>query len=249
MTRLSTGGAPGTAMIIQLTRVFNRKGEKGAEIAVKCGNNGTSTTFKRLWRSTIAGAKRRAGDRTKVLLPPRMQTESANCLERGVDALASTPAVVVDQPGERATAGDPSKHRVEVSGKFFTRGGQQLYLKGVSYGPFRPDPDGSLYHTRDIVARDFAAMAVAGINCVRVYTIPPRWLLDEAADQVMRCLHRSGVVVGSSIETFTAATATDKKAAFGRRFFIDHNFLEHMIEVLRGGLSISNLKLQCLPHF
>src|SRR5207237_2897690 len=29
---------------------------------------------------------------------------------------------------------------------------------------------------------DFATMAAAGINTVRTYTVPPRWLLDAAAD-------------------------------------------------------------------
>src|SRR6185369_13139947 len=30
------------------------------------------------------------------------------------------------------------------------------------------------------VSADFAAMAAAGFNAVRVYTVPPEWLLDEA---------------------------------------------------------------------
>jgi hypothetical protein len=33
---------------------------------------------------------------------------------------------------------------------------------------------------RDVVERDLAAMAEAGINAVRTYTVPPRWLLDAA---------------------------------------------------------------------
>ena len=38
------------------------------------------------------------------------------------------------------------------------------------------------------VAGDFAAMAAAGFNAVRTYTVPPRWLLDVAADHGLRVM-------------------------------------------------------------
>jgi GT2 family glycosyltransferase len=72
--------------------------------------------------------------------------------------------------------------RVRVAGKCFYRGDEKLLLRGVTYGPFRPDAEGELYRTPDVVARDFALMRQAGVNCVRVYTAPPRWLLDLALD-------------------------------------------------------------------
>jgi GT2 family glycosyltransferase len=72
--------------------------------------------------------------------------------------------------------------RPEVHGKFFRVGGQKLYLRGVTYGPFAPAHDGELYDP--VRAReDFAAMAAAGINTVRLYTPPPNWLLDLAAER------------------------------------------------------------------
>ena len=68
-----------------------------------------------------------------------------------------------------------------ASGKFISVGDAKIYLRGVTYGPFRPDPTGGEYHNRAAVERDFAAMTAAGINSLRTYTVPPRWLLDCAA--------------------------------------------------------------------
>jgi ABC-type multidrug transport system fused ATPase/permease subunit/GT2 family glycosyltransferase len=68
-----------------------------------------------------------------------------------------------------------------VEGKFFYAGRHKLYLRGVTYGTFRPGADGSEYGTPDRVEMDFAAMASNGINAVRLYTVPPPWLLDHAS--------------------------------------------------------------------
>jgi GT2 family glycosyltransferase len=67
-----------------------------------------------------------------------------------------------------------------VRGKFIFVGDEKLYIRGVTYGPFRTNGEGSQYHTPDVVDRDFAQMAEHGINTVRCYTLPPRWLLDLA---------------------------------------------------------------------
>ena len=71
--------------------------------------------------------------------------------------------------------------RPEARGKFLYRGSEKLYVKGVTYGTFAPDEDGQDFHEPDVVAADFAAMAAHGVNAVRTYTVPPRWLLDLAA--------------------------------------------------------------------
>lgn len=60
-------------------------------------------------------------------------------------------------------------------------GDQKLYLRGVTYGPIHPREDGSEFRTPNVVARDFSMMA-AGVNAVRVYTVPPGWLLDQARE-------------------------------------------------------------------
>jgi len=71
--------------------------------------------------------------------------------------------------------------RPEVRGKFFCADGQKLYLCGVTYGPFRPDADGVPYE-RVRADEDFGRLAREGVNTIRLYTPPPRWLLDAAAE-------------------------------------------------------------------
>ncbi len=66
-----------------------------------------------------------------------------------------------------------------MRGKFLEAGGERLYLKGVTYGTFAPTPDG-LFPPPPVVARDFAQIADAGFNVIRIYAAPPRWFLDLA---------------------------------------------------------------------
>src|SRR5437899_6688467 len=78
--------------------------------------------------------------------------------------------------------------RPTVHGKFIFFGEQKLYLRAVTYGTFRPDSHGNEFPSRPTIARDFAQMAEQHINAVRVYTRPPRWLLDEAYQHGLRIL-------------------------------------------------------------
>ena len=78
--------------------------------------------------------------------------------------------------------------RPRVLGKFIHVGGEKFYIKGVTYGPFQPEPDGSEYHSPEAVDRDFSTMAARGINCVRTYTVPPCWLLDIARRHQLRVM-------------------------------------------------------------
>src|SRR6266542_2110675 len=70
--------------------------------------------------------------------------------------------------------------RPSVRSKFLFVGSEKLYVRGVTYGTFCPDPDGHEYPRPDIVESDFAQMRALGINAVRTYTVPPKWLLDGA---------------------------------------------------------------------
>jgi GT2 family glycosyltransferase len=70
--------------------------------------------------------------------------------------------------------------RPSVRGKFLWVGEEKLYVRGVTYGTFRPDGDGVPYPRREVVEEDFTQMAASGVNCVRTYTLPPGWLLDLA---------------------------------------------------------------------
>jgi GT2 family glycosyltransferase len=75
-----------------------------------------------------------------------------------------------------------------VEAKFFRVGHERLYLRGVTYGTFRPDGAGDPVPEPSVVAADFRAMAGQGVNAVRVYTPPPRWLLDLAQEHGLRLL-------------------------------------------------------------
>jgi hypothetical protein len=83
---------------------------------------------------------------------------------------------------ERTVASGPGTAAVRprVSGKFIFVGKDKFYVRGVTYGTFRPDADGNHYPEPEAVERDFARMAADGLNAVRAYTVPPRWLLDAA---------------------------------------------------------------------
>jgi O-antigen biosynthesis protein len=80
--------------------------------------------------------------------------------------------------------------RPTVKGKFLFLGDQKIIIRGVTYGPFRPEPDGSEYHTPESAAADFAMISARGLNAVRTYTVPPRWFLDLAHE------HSLWVMVG-----------------------------------------------------
>jgi GT2 family glycosyltransferase len=78
--------------------------------------------------------------------------------------------------------------RVRVDGKFFARGGQRLWVRGVTYGPFAPDADGQPFPTPKEVAEDFARMRATGINSVRTYDVPPEWVLRLADESGLTIL-------------------------------------------------------------
>jgi GT2 family glycosyltransferase len=83
-----------------------------------------------------------------------------------------------------------------VRGKFIFLDDAKLYLRGVTYGTFAPLHDGAEYPRPEVVERDFAAMAANGINAVRTYTVPPRWLLDSAQRHGLR------IMVGMAVERY-----------------------------------------------
>jgi glycosyltransferase involved in cell wall biosynthesis len=75
-----------------------------------------------------------------------------------------------------------------VLGKFLFAGEEKLYLRGVTYGTFRPNGNGSDYPHPARVEADFRQMADNGINSVRTYSVPPRYLLDAAARHELKVL-------------------------------------------------------------
>lgn len=93
------------------------------------------------------------------------------------------------EPGCVDTAPEAdSSQRIVVRGKFLFCGAQKFWVKGVTYGTFRPGEGDQPIPDRRTVASDFRSMEAAGINTVRVYTPPPRWLLDLAQASGLRVM-------------------------------------------------------------
>lgn len=76
---------------------------------------------------------------------------------------------------------EPINNRPRVKGKFIFIGDKKFYVRGVTYGTFRPDEEGTEYNPEK-VEEDFRQIAANGFNSVRTYTVPPRWLLDKAQE-------------------------------------------------------------------
>ncbi|MEP6777853.1 MAG: glycosyltransferase [Chthoniobacterales bacterium] len=77
---------------------------------------------------------------------------------------------------------------IRAVAKFFFRGDEKFFVKGVTYGPFKPDADGNYIGRPEQVERDLRQMRSAGFNVVRVYHVPPLWFLDQCAAAGMRVL-------------------------------------------------------------
>ncbi|WP_276502540.1 glycosyltransferase [Terrimonas pollutisoli] len=103
----------------------------------------------------------------------------------------------------------PTLHldKIEVRGKFFYHNNHKFYVRGVTYGAFKPDSNGKEYADLEQVDRDFALMAANGINTVRIpHTTPPRTLLDLALK------HRLKVMIGLSAEQYIGYVIDKKKS-------------------------------------
>jgi glycosyltransferase involved in cell wall biosynthesis len=97
--------------------------------------------------------------------------------------------------------------RPYVGGKFLFVGNDKFWIRGVTYGAFRPGPNGQEYHDISVLERDFSLMAANGLNAVRIpHTTPPRKLLDIAQKHGLR------VMVGLSAEQY-AGYLIDRKGA------------------------------------
>lgn len=106
-----------------------------------------------------------------------------------------------------ATATPLNLPRPRVSGKFLYVGDEKFFIRGVTYGAFRPDKDGNEYHDLEVIERDFAQMVENGLNTVRIpHTMPPRTLLDAAQR------HGLHVMVGLSAEQYVGYLIDKKKA-------------------------------------
>jgi glycosyltransferase involved in cell wall biosynthesis len=92
--------------------------------------------------------------------------------------MATAPA----ESSGRQRRAEKASNRVRRDGKFFRIGGEKFFVKGVTYGPFKPDGDGLTLPGPAQVRRDFEQMVELGANCVRIYHVPPDWFLDLALE-------------------------------------------------------------------
>ena len=76
--------------------------------------------------------------------------------------------------------------RVRTNGKYFSLAGAKWYVKGFVYGPFAPNDDGDHLPDRATVASDFIHIRNLGANTIRVYHVPPAWVLELAAEHDIR---------------------------------------------------------------
>src|SRR5690606_26572944 len=90
-------------------------------------------------------------------------------------------------PEEPVRAGAPAA-RPRVCGKHVFVGGEKFWIRGVTYGPFRPDADGEPYPPAAVVEQDFQRIRASGLNAVRTYTVPPRRVLDAAWQHGLRVM-------------------------------------------------------------
>src|SRR3990170_4097442 len=103
-----------------------------------------------------------------------------------------SPIAVLDASVLAARNAYPATHpgyrsRVRVAGKFLWAGDEKFWVKGVTYGTFRPR-EGCEYPAPEVVDADFAMAAASGINTIRTYTVPPGWLLDRAQSHGLRVM-------------------------------------------------------------
>jgi len=108
---------------------------------------------------------------------------------------------------ERPDTPSPAAARPRARGKFLSVGNEKLYVRGVTYGTFRPRADGTEVPEPAVVERDFALMAANGINAIRTYSVPPRWLLDAAQRHNLR------VMVGLPVERYIGFLADKRRDA------------------------------------
>jgi glycosyltransferase involved in cell wall biosynthesis len=96
---------------------------------------------------------------------------------------------------------------IQARGKFLFAGREKFFVRGVSYGAFRPNDKKEEYFDRGQLHRDFEAMAEAGFNTVRIpHTTPPVHLLDIAHQHGLR------VMVGLSAEQYAGFLIDRDKA-------------------------------------
>jgi GT2 family glycosyltransferase len=71
---------------------------------------------------------------------------------------------------------------------FLVEGEEKFFVRGVSYGPFRPNRMGEFLPDKAVVERDFQLVQELGANTIRLYHVPPAGFRELAEDYGLRLL-------------------------------------------------------------
>jgi len=77
---------------------------------------------------------------------------------------------------------------IRAVAKFFFKDDRKFFVKGITYGPFKPDAGGNYLGPPERAAADLANIRDLGFNVVRVYHSPPLWFLDACSAAGLRVL-------------------------------------------------------------
>src|SRR5687768_1281 len=81
-----------------------------------------------------------------------------------------------------------SRARVRIDGRLFRLGETAWYVKGFTYGPFRPNRLSYFLPDRKQTVADLAQMQALGCNAVRLYHPPSPQFLDDALAHDIRVM-------------------------------------------------------------
>lgn len=78
--------------------------------------------------------------------------------------------------------------RIHTAGMFLFDEVGKFTLRGLSYGPFRPNRAGEQFPEPADFRRDLQLIRAAGANTIRIYHVPPPWFREAAAEFGIRLL-------------------------------------------------------------
>src|SRR6266571_5172074 len=83
---------------------------------------------------------------------------------------------------------EATNSRVRAVSKFFFEGDRKFFVKGATYGPFKPDAEGHSFGRPEQVDVDLRLMREIGLNVLRLYYPPPVWFLERCGAAGIRVL-------------------------------------------------------------
>lgn len=96
---------------------------------------------------------------------------------------------MISPPSAPSSPAQPGEGVWRVSGRWFREAtGGKVYLRGVTYGPFKPNAQGLPWPEEPRLQEDFRKMAALGFNTVRVYELPTEAVLQAARGTGLRLL-------------------------------------------------------------